>query len=91
MEQYINLLHFDEEMENYYLKAYEKFDRDIKNSPFLHQNGASLYIAPSNDIIPQTWSFDGAISELASFSYNYHDFYPQPKKVVTYLFHLMME
>ena len=81
MEQYINLLHFDEEMENYYLKAYEKFDRDIKNSPFLHQNGASLYIAPSNDIIPQTWSFDGAISELAPFSSYCCDFYHNTKKL----------
>ncbi len=91
MEQYVNLLHFDKELENNNLKNYEKFDRNIKNSPILYQNGASLHIAPSNDTIPQTWSFDGAISELAPFSYNYSDFCPQQKKVVTDLFHFMME
>ncbi len=54
MEQYVNLLHFDEELENNNLNNYEKFDRNIKNPLILHQNGASLHIAPSNDIILQT-------------------------------------
>jgi hypothetical protein len=64
----VNLLHFHKDLKNNNLKKYEKFDRNIKNSSNLYENGASSHIAPSNDIIPQTLSFDGAISELVPFS-----------------------
>ena len=46
------LLDFDEELVNINFTNYEKFDRNIKNPPILHQNRASLFIATSNDIIP---------------------------------------
>ena len=91
MEQNANLLHYDEEMWIFHLKDYTKFVRNIKKFTFLHHNGASLHFAPSNEYIPQTLSFDGAISELAPFSFCCDDFPSQQKKVVTYLFHHKME
>ncbi len=44
-----------------------KFDRDIEKSIIIDQNEASLHTTPPNDFIHQTWSFDGAVSELAPF------------------------
>ena len=44
-----------------------KFDRAIEKSIIIGQNGASIYNISSKDFIHQTWSFDGAVSELVPF------------------------
>ena len=45
----------DEQLMKYNdFKIYKKFERDNKISTHLHQTGASLHIAPSNDIFQET-------------------------------------
>jgi len=54
MEQYADLLHFDEDFLIKNLREYIKFVCISEKSKYPHQNGASLHTAPSNDFIHQT-------------------------------------
>ena len=87
----MNLFHFDEDLSKIDFWNYKKFGRCIEKSTFLHQNGTSSLIAPSNGLLHQTPPSEGATSELAPYLIIYDDFSSQLFSVVTFLFCLMTE
>ena len=62
---------------------YKKFDRCIKKSTFLHQNGTSSLISPSNGLIHHTQTSEEQSSKFASYSIFCDDFSSQLFSVVT--------